>query len=357
MDNTNIHNIKVGDQIRIISVFDVIEVTSEGYRLSYKGKPQGFRDWGGFNNSVKIGNYEIIRKQEDMLTELPENWYVVVTAENEETLLKWLPNSSKYNTPYIIGLYSWKHELSKKVKGQTHLANLAKDTKSYTFGKEISFEDFKRLVLKEEKMYTKEDILKEGIVVFLETEEEHRELSNFIGRTITGEFKGAHYYRLSDNTYSGDSSKGNLGYYKIGNYKGINFNQIQMNKKIIGYKAPMDLYAGGVKKGHLYVKNSTDSYRPETKVIGLERELIMPSTLVETWEPVYKQQKLNKVGVHDVTYPSKTVVKIGCTEYEKSQLKGAEMLLETKNIKYIMCDDDTKIDIGIIRQLIQGLES
>jgi len=58
-------------------------------------------------------------------------------------------------------------------------------------------------------------------------------------------------------------------------------------KKIIGYKAPYDLFQGNIKKGTIYtflaLEKSVYKYSPkENKYFSLPREI------VETWEPVYE---------------------------------------------------------------------
>jgi hypothetical protein len=59
-----------------------------------------------------------------------------------------------------------------------------------------------------------------------------------------------------------------------------------MEKKIIGYKCPQDLFEGKVKKGELYIKIS-DSYGPKNTPAS---RLELPKEIVETWEPVYEQE-------------------------------------------------------------------
>lgn len=66
-------------------------------------------------------------------------------------------------------------------------------------------------------------------------------------------------------------------------------------KKIIGYKAPFDLYGGRVQKGDVFPKESlsgTGSYR-------LSKELVtfyIPMEIVETWEPVYREDNSKRIA-------------------------------------------------------------
>lgn len=73
----------------------------------------------------------------------------------------------------------------------------------------------------------------------------------------------------------------------------------QQNKKIIGYKAPTDLFAGEVKKGELLVKNGHyydkhGSYRK--KDYNPNDYNVFPKEIVETWEPVYEEEKTVQIG-------------------------------------------------------------
>lgn len=109
------------------------------------------------------------------------------------------------------------------------------------------------------------------------------------------------------------------------------------DKKIIGYKAPVDMYSGGVQKGHLFVTNASDSYKPQGEVSTLlERELVMPSSIVETWEPVYEDDKI-MLGKWEVKFNSNKTVSIGCSGSEKTYVRGdveaIQRVLQLPNIK------------------------
>lgn len=65
-----------------------------------------------------------------------------------------------------------------------------------------------------------------------------------------------------------------------------------IKKKIIGYKCPMDMFKGMIKTGIPYEKEN-DYYVPQFKFSPDKHpELFyMPSEIVETWEPVYEEEK------------------------------------------------------------------
>ena len=82
-----------------------------------------------------------------MRNELPKLWHVVVTQENREILSKW--RDVKLNTNQITGVCYHNGE-----KGHNPLHDIKdKDPNfSYNFGEEITFEEFKVLVLKEQPL-------------------------------------------------------------------------------------------------------------------------------------------------------------------------------------------------------------
>lgn len=74
----------------------------------------------------------------------------------------------------------------------------------------------------------------------------------------------------------------------------------KMNQEIIGYKAPMDLFGGNVKKGTLYTPHNDDDtsvgWSPIQYIDGhTRRSLIVPEEIVKQWEPVYKENKTDVV--------------------------------------------------------------
>jgi hypothetical protein len=59
---------------------------------------------------------------------------------------------------------------------------------------------------------------------------------------------------------------------------------LMIDRKIIGYKCPMDLFGGNVKKDWVLWKHeNTNTYRPK----GHGPSNALPAELVEQWEPVY----------------------------------------------------------------------
>lgn len=64
-----------------------------------------------------------------------------------------------------------------------------------------------------------------------------------------------------------------------------------MEKKIIGYKAPYLLYSGKVEKGTLFIPKG-NGYSPAPQDSVRYQGFSLPKEIVETWEAVYKEEKV-----------------------------------------------------------------
>ena len=90
------------------------------------------------------------------------------------------------------------------------------------------------------------------------------------------------------------SEKNPEGYTEITfeQFKTYVLNQTKMNKKIIGYICPQDLFDGEVPKGTIYEMNAAKT----SYVRKNEGYYNLPKEIVESWEPVYAQEKIVSVG-------------------------------------------------------------
>jgi hypothetical protein len=73
----------------------------------------------------------------------------------------------------------------------------------------------------------------------------------------------------------------------------------KMEKKtLIGYKAPCDLYGGDVKAGTIFKKGRSGSafwYQPINREGDSQ---VVPQEIVETWEPAYKEDRIEKIELY-----------------------------------------------------------
>lgn len=125
-------------------------------------------------------------------------------------------------------------------------------------------------------------------------------------------------------------------------------NRNNMNKKIIGYKAPYDLYDGRVLKGHLYVKNPRlPDYYPQT--IGNGSALYnIAKEIVETWEAVYEEESINLVIGNPIQTIRVSKGKIEC-EGKQILLKPIQMLANINNNLAIKTMNNWDISIPFIK--------
>lgn len=130
-----------------------------------------------------------------------------------------------------------------------------------------------------------------------------------------------------------------------------------MEKKIIGYKAPYDLFGGIVKKGDLFFYNGTGYYHTfinDNRLRTVKRgSHPLPKEIVETWEPYYEEiPTLPKIGGYEGKYEN-GVITYGCQSFSKEVVKQVNNInsMETIRIKGV---DITKSEIEQICKFIDN---
>ena len=163
-----------------------------------------------------------------------------------------------------------------------------------------------------------------------------------------------------DNSYYLANTDDTITHYAYSDYKQITFEQFKkyvlkdMDKKIIGYKLIKRIPGLSVNDQCKKTKNISHPWKFSSDGYPFEfSDKEIQDT--EFFEPVYEQDKLTKVGKHEVQYLTEGV-KIGCTIYHKESLKTALGVLCYTNIQDIRCTDGTIITKDIIEQLLKGLE-
>ena len=74
---------------------------------------------------------------------------------------------------------------------------------------------------------------------------------------------------------------------------------MENKRKIIGYKQPFDMEYFETKKGDIWIKSLTNSYKHLQDFDGT----YLPKEIVEQWEPVYEEIKLEDLPkVHFTTF-------------------------------------------------------
>lgn len=211
------------------------------------------------SNIVQKGYTEItidqfrkcVLKQEEK--PIPEKWSInipALTNDQKKVVGEFFTKHSGHAC-YGRSLQIWRRISSHNLTNEYILDKKNGKVGSFADCKEfeyITFEQFEKYVMKKEekKMYTVQELFKEGNVVYLVNKEEHAQLLKVIKGTphMTGEglcdWYGAYCYNLSKDQYSSNSSKVNGGVYEPCTI--ITFDQIKfeeekkMEKKHIGYK-------------------------------------------------------------------------------------------------------------------------
>lgn len=142
--------------------------------------------------------------------------------------------------------------------------------------------------------------------------------------------------------------------------------QLNMQKEIIGYKAPMDLFNGKVKKNTMYVKNYHYGYVPTHQDIGLNidtapADVKLPPEIVESWEPVYREdKKLPKINGYEGKVEGDFIIYgNNCAKFHKKFFKDLQQLIihnhnsvQNRAIKSIKLDSGVEITMDEVKQIV-----
>ena len=141
-------------------------------------------------------------------------------------------------------------------------------------------------------------------------------------------------------------------------YKEITFGQFQkfvLNEaqKIIGYKVPMDLFDSRWRKGDIAEKYNLgirDTYCVK------ERDHVIPSEIVETWEPVYEDITI-KIGEYKLDFTSNKVIVEGI-KYGENELRVLIAMMKRGQIKYLKvgCSGQYTLDLNLLTQIYERVK-
>ena len=204
---------------------------------------------------------------------LPEAWCVLTNVVNEFEILKNYVKSLGYQY----------------ADGYNIMTNKGFYTYKPTYYTEITFEQFKKYVLKEKPM--KEQFPKDDFGVIVENNNGKEIIDYLVSKGFINKCSGVYSY----GNYV--VSKNSKEFYHLLNVTQNKFTLQQLknlennmeNKEIIGWKTPYDLFGGKVRKGTIYLnrENNADCYIPRDYTeYGVTKEI------VETWEPVYKSKEV-----------------------------------------------------------------
>lgn len=245
------------------------EVSIKGYNSENKIKGDGY-DFGQEITFEQFREYVLKIKTEFVL---PKKWCIRV---NDQLIVDYC-NEHGRNAPYYKQAEAFAHFPVVQDKATLRLRKV----EGYT---EITLEQFKKHVLKPFTTFTRQDWVA-GLCVIEWEEEFKEEINAFFQEADPNNSKavGAHlYYKSLGNGRFSSSDWVSLPIVKIKQL----LNEKPMEKKIIGYLAPMDLFDGKVKKGDVF-KLYGESYRATHD--GILVGSFLPKEIVETWVSIYEE--------------------------------------------------------------------
>jgi len=111
-------------------------------------------------------------------------------------------------------------------------------------------------------------------------------------------------------------------------------------KKVLGYKAPFDLFGGKIKKETIYRKSKieTNEYCPNLDSYKTDFSCNLPKEIVEQWEKVYEEEY--KIG--DFVYITNTGFSIkGAKKGDVKVIKSFKNEYDTYYVNNIIFEDDS----------------
>lgn len=350
---------------------EAIEV-AQFFDPNHRGISRYYANWGPNNDSGLFTNTShpyapmLSYKQWKELKEefvLPEKWYIVRNAENADVLNKW--NNDTYHGGSVHAhrddeafFYSDKHyECPRR-----SISGYKRSISGYT---EITFEQFQKYVLKLNNMsnFPKDNF---GI----------RTDGCGTSKKI-GEWFIRNGYNRNGLTFSNASTKPATVYYVLEDkrvhcayesdlplsVKTI-FDGAQMeldgkplsNKRIIGYKAPTDLWGGSIKKGMIFRKAAAPNDSYTTDQVTMSNNI--PKELAETWEPVYEEEKIVIAGYEAKVERliSGNLIAFGCQKINRGNLDFLKTLLSVKEGEFKLTSKGEEITVKTIDSLINMLK-
>jgi hypothetical protein len=345
------------------------DVEFSGYSFSYYGYDGFLADWFSNINSFRKPVTEITLEQWDNIVNkkdefvLPEKWCVERNSDNYLILNNYFNSKFKKKLADADG-----YLVSPNYSGSSP-KEWAKPT-DYT---EITFEEFKKYVLKQDYIYTIED-LKNGKCAVINDgtiEELDKVLSTAEGKPCNRVYiirNTSKYYWNQDGYFWGNQreNKYNLPTQSVKEF----IKQINMNKEIFGYKLVKEKYKESVKKILNAPKFPLES-SPKLLDFKIDSEwyyLLKEAGVLDLWfEPVYKEDKtLPKINGYQgelIDDLNGYFIKYGCATFNIqfiNELHGLigrnKVLFGNKDIKSIKLNSDVEITTEQIKQIYEYIQ-
>ena len=132
-----------------------------------------------------------------------------------------------------------------------------------------------------------------------------------------------------------------------------------MEKRILGYCCPTDLYGGVIKKNSLYTAfGHKDRYCPDHDYCPRNIapiEFALPKEIVETWEKVFEEEKITICDKEVVIRPNG--IEINGVTYHRADLLIIKDLMNRGQIKSLNvgCNGQEQVDLKLIEKILAKL--
>lgn len=154
--------------------------------------------------------------------------------------------------------------------------------------------------------YTRDYFLQNRVAIHCPTEEEYKNIIDFLSLDKEWlNFWKNYKEQTCVDIYNKEEGYADVELYTSENFTIIKASEVlkntQMNKKIIGYKAPFDIN-GFVKKGEIFRKTKSKFYPYSSESVSNGSHITLPAEIVETWEPAYEEliQTVSVGGKFDI---------------------------------------------------------
>lgn len=271
---------------------------------------------------------------------IPERWCIKTNDENYNEIISIYPKCYREKSLFV-NTYFTSHNISSgdSVFSKYPGENFSIFVKPNSFT-EITFEQFKKYILKQTTMkktgyISLSTILKETgkYVIFIKNLNENSNLKS-LGLNIC-KYKGEHCYSLYG-SYSSSSTSTNTGSFgdviilyptDIAEY----LDKFLKEKEIIGYLSPYDLFDNLIPKGSFFRKSIAEKEKENTYTTDNVSILnALPKEIVETWEPVYKEDEGSTFKVGDIL-----VLKENCNHLNAKKGSICEVTMLPNDKRYI----------------------
>lgn len=320
-----------------------------------------------------LNSKESFENEVERFKELPK--YFVVKKDFNNPLwrkyIDWLNKTYKgKNSGIGYDYYGYDNDYSSSRNGVNYHNVITSFKNNPTL---LTLEQWNYIVNLKDENYTIQQCIDKRIAISCSNKEECLEVLKALNIDLISFFneKDIEILPKNENKYSWAYGKDFNYFINSGQAtKCIKFKQLNLDKmeekKIIGYKAPYDLFGGRVEKGRMYCKITyrvTDQYTPHKEQVSIYD---LPKEIVESWEAVYKEElKLPVINGYQGKIEGDLVIYgNNCAKFNKQFFLDLYLVLDTiyskdqnRSIKSITLGSEVVITVEQIKQIVEYINA